>query len=469
MKNLTHRASAGSFCKVYATIICLLFFGIYQTASANKSQLILSGKLQYSTDSEIVIISYDGLFRQLISVVEGSFHDTIDIQAGYYKLGFKSEYADLFLQPGGDIHVEIDMKSFDESIKYSGKGAPENNFISQSYLRYESAEKQLKKWDEITEEEYVKFLDDYTRVEMEALNSCSECSGFFKELQTKHFKVKRSLGLKQFPFLKAMFSGSMEPITLSEKYPDPFEGINLNETDMLMVPGYTDLVLAHIDPQVKNLVVTDSPRDYGVTILEVAKTNIPNEQIKERLAYETFKRYIDHSAQKQKFYKLAISMVNHAIYVDVINKSYGKWTSLKKGINVPEFEFADSNGDKFKLTDFKGKYVLIDIWATWCMPCLAEIPAFNELHDKFKDSDIVFVGLAWQDDKDKWLKKLEADKLKGIQLFADNSNHDFFKTLIVNSIPRYILLDKEGKLLEHHAPRPSSGKLEEVLDGLLMN
>jgi len=467
MKNLALKSYNVISSKVYLTVMCLLLFGINYNASANTGQLIVAGKVINSKETECVIRSNDGTVRHIISIRDGIFRDTIEIQTGYYIIGVKTEYADLFLQPGADVHIEIDMNEFDESISFSGKGSPENNFLAQSYLRYEAAQKKLGNISEVSEENYVKFLNSHLAEEKYYLSVCIPCSETFREFHLHHLKIKRAQDLKSFPFVKAMFSGSREPITLSESYPDPFEGIDLDNPELLMVPGFIDVVLSQIEPEVKRLIQADSTRDYGVTLLEVAKTNISNELIREGVAYNTFNRLIDHSSQKQKLYDMVITSVKKQAYVDQINASYSKWTSITKGMSVPEFEFSDSKGEKFKLSDFQGKYVLIDIWATWCMPCLAEVPAFNELHDTFENSEIVFVGLAWQDAKDKWLKKIESGSLKGIQLYADNSNHDFFKTLIVKSIPRYILLDKEGKLLDHDAPRPSGGKLEEVLESLL--
>ena len=134
------------------------------------------------------------------------------------------------------------------------------------------------------------------------------------------------------------------------------------------------------------------------------------------------------------------------------------------------FDYLNIKGGNTKLSDFKGKYVYIDVWATWCGPCRAEIPFLKKVEEKYHDKNIAFVSISVDVDKDfeKWKKFVEEKQLGGIQLFADkNWNSDFIKSFSINSIPRFILIDPTGKVVSADAARPSSPKLQEQLDGLL--
>ncbi len=137
----------------------------------------------------------------------------------------------------------------------------------------------------------------------------------------------------------------------------------------------------------------------------------------------------------------------------------------KPSANFNNYE--NYRGGTTSLSDLKGKYVYVDIWATWCGPCKAEIPALKKVEKAYEGKNIEFVSISVDDLKDKeaW-KAMVADKeLGGIQLFADNSwESDFTKTFKVNSIPRFLLIDPNGNVVSPDAPRPSSAKLLEMLD-----
>jgi thiol-disulfide isomerase/thioredoxin len=118
----------------------------------------------------------------------------------------------------------------------------------------------------------------------------------------------------------------------------------------------------------------------------------------------------------------------------------------------------------------KGKYVYIDVWATWCGPCRAEIPYLKKAEEKYHGKNIEFVSISVDTDKDhdKWKNFVTEKALGGIQLFADkNWNSDFIKAFGINSIPRFILIDPNGVVVDADAKRPSNPKLIEQLDGLL--
>ncbi len=140
------------------------------------------------------------------------------------------------------------------------------------------------------------------------------------------------------------------------------------------------------------------------------------------------------------------------------------------GTVSPGFDYENHKGGKTKLDNLRGKYVYIDTWATWCGPCIREIPAMKEVEKKYHGKNIQFVSISIDEKKDyeKW-KKFVADKeLGGIQLYADNAwNSAFMVAYGVKSIPRFILIGPDGKVISANAPRPSSPELITQLEALL--
>jgi len=141
-----------------------------------------------------------------------------------------------------------------------------------------------------------------------------------------------------------------------------------------------------------------------------------------------------------------------------------------KGQQSPTFAYENFKGGTTKLEDFKGKYVYIDVWATWCGPCRQEIPFLQKVEEKYHGKNIEFVSLSIDTKKDyeKWKKMVGDKKLGGVQIIADNDwKSAFTQAYGVNSIPRFILIDPQGKVVEADAKRPSDPALQEQLDKLL--
>ena len=144
--------------------------------------------------------------------------------------------------------------------------------------------------------------------------------------------------------------------------------------------------------------------------------------------------------------------------------------SMGAGEAAVNFEGNTVDGKKVALSDFKGKVVLVDVWATWCGPCKKEIPALQKLEEEMKDQNVVFISYSVDELKDaeKWKKMVETEKLGGVQLMGDAA----FKSTIcvdykINAIPRFLLFDKAGKIVSIDAQRPSNPELKEIITKLL--
>ncbi|MGK0175604.1 MAG: thiol-disulfide isomerase/thioredoxin [Ulvibacter sp.] len=154
--------------------------------------------------------------------------------------------------------------------------------------------------------------------------------------------------------------------------------------------------------------------------------------------------------------------------------------ALPKGAPSPPFEgFENYNGGETSIDDLKGKYAYIDVWATWCAPCKAEIPALKELEKDYHGKNIQFVSMSIDDDrshkgswdlaKQDW-KDMVADKeLGGIQIFAPKGwKTKFIEDYKIKGIPRFILIDPNGNIVDASAPKPSDPKLRTMFDELMM-
>lgn len=119
------------------------------------------------------------------------------------------------------------------------------------------------------------------------------------------------------------------------------------------------------------------------------------------------------------------------------------------------------NGNLVKLSDFKGKLVYMDIWATWCGPCVEEIPNMEKLYQHYKDDPrVLLVSVSVDSKKNLWEKKLDEDKPQWPQYIVDGALKDkLYNEYIITGIPRFMMFDSEGRIITINAMRPSNGKL----------
>jgi thiol-disulfide isomerase/thioredoxin len=146
-------------------------------------------------------------------------------------------------------------------------------------------------------------------------------------------------------------------------------------------------------------------------------------------------------------------------------------TDLPRGAPSPVFSnYENHSGGTSSLTDLKGKYVYIDVWATWCGPCKAEIPHLKKIETDYHEMNIEFVSVSIDRPKDheKWISMVTDKELGGIQLYADkNWESKFVKDYYINGIPRFILIDPDGNIISPNAPSPSDPGLRTLLEEMI--
>lgn len=158
--------------------------------------------------------------------------------------------------------------------------------------------------------------------------------------------------------------------------------------------------------------------------------------------------------------------VTDAKNIEKFDNMCKQWEALRAGNPSPSFNCPDINGKMVSLESLKGKYVYIDVWATWCGPCRGELPYMTKLEEAYVGKDIYFVGLSCDQNKQAWEKRIQKGDMKGIQLHMGNKD-EFMNKYLINGIPRFILLDREGKIIKADAPRPSSPETSKLIDELL--
>ncbi|WP_350285623.1 TlpA disulfide reductase family protein [uncultured Croceitalea sp.] len=133
-----------------------------------------------------------------------------------------------------------------------------------------------------------------------------------------------------------------------------------------------------------------------------------------------------------------------------------------KGKDSPKFQdYENFAGGTMSLDDLKGKYVYLDLWGTFCAPCIKEIPFLKKIEKAYHGKNIAFVSISYDAPKnyEKWRNMVTEKELGGIQLYANGDEKFHVEGYGVTGLPRFILIDPQGKVVDPDAPKPSSEKL----------
>lgn len=135
-------------------------------------------------------------------------------------------------------------------------------------------------------------------------------------------------------------------------------------------------------------------------------------------------------------------------YYLALQERVEKLESVAVGKEAPDFTLMDVNGNPLTLSSYRGKYVLIDFWASWCGPCRRENPHVVELYNEFNAKGFDILGVSLDNKKENWLKAIEDDQLVWNQVSdLKGWKNEVAQLYAVSSIPHTVLVDKEGKII----------------------
>ncbi|MBB2147392.1 TlpA family protein disulfide reductase [Pedobacter gandavensis] len=176
-------------------------------------------------------------------------------------------------------------------------------------------------------------------------------------------------------------------------------------------------------------------------------------------------KYEDFVNNVQPYKALFVSAEMKAAY----DKRYEDLYLFAKGSPGYNFELKDVNDKTHKLSDFKGKVVIIDLWAMWCAPCLKEKPIMGKIEQGYHDrNDIVFIGVSVDgiNRSDLWKGFVKRNGWTNLELISDatSSIHQYYK---VSGIPRFLVFDRNGNIVTVDAPMPSNPEFKKLIDRTL--
>ena len=450
-------------------LLLLVIISIFSCQKEVKPSHVTFNGFIENSNTNSAKISGNG-FEKLIEITDnGSFSDTLKIdKEGYYSLRIGRESTSIYLIKGKNIRLTLNANEFDESLSYSGDIAGENNYLAAKYLLSEK-ELPIDKVYSLPEDKFIIELNKINASYIDLLNSSKGISKNFIENETKELEYAHINNIENYEEYYQYFTkdtsfkasktlyNSYKEFNFADNY--AFENSN----------AYKSLLESHYARIAKDA-SSNSDKDIALAYLETIDHKFPNGAVKDELMFNYLRYGMKANNALEDVYNLyKISNQNDENFSKVTN-SYKTLTKLTPGKTSPSFNYENFKGGKTSLEDLKGKVVYIDVWATWCGPCLREIPALKTLETDYHDKNIAFVSLSIDENKDydKWRTMITEKKLEGIQLMADNNWKSKFVTDYgIKGIPRFIIIDIDGHIVSSDAPRPSNSEIRVLFDELL--
>ncbi len=139
--------------------------------------------------------------------------------------------------------------------------------------------------------------------------------------------------------------------------------------------------------------------------------------------------------------------VKKSEFGELIKEKIEVWNQLKIGSEAPDFEYLTFNNQNIRLSDHRGKYVVLDFWGSWCGPCKMEIPKLKEFHNENKEK-VELIGIACRDTKENWEKAVNEYGLKWTQILNSKEQQDLSKKFGIKGFPTKIIINPSGIIEE---------------------
>ena len=422
---------------------------------------VFSGKIENNATNEIRIENRDTIYK---SSVESN---------GFFKIKFRlknenfftyvgNEFTTIHLSPGDSLFMSVDARTwreFDKTLIYSGKGSDKNNyFFHRSLLIDELVNSKKDELFSMNENEFLLVLDSACAV----LNRNYKV--FIKEnphdsykrlqLESQSIKYLRKDIIIQYYLFNQKNNTDIEKITTIVD--EIIAGFDLNNMNHSLLDSYNQLIIEYFRFKLHENKITDKDEKL-IFAIDRIDNSIENDEIKTSAMQFFIKNWITNSDLSESSLAKIKLQLNSDLF-DKFESIFNKEKPLTVNAKAPEFHLYDKDGNEYTLSNYTGNYIYIDVWASYCGPCLKEAPYFEQLKKDFQEENISFISISLDRKESNWLNTIEKYKMSRYQLRPINDwSSDFVNDYSINhyGIPHYIIIDPKGNIIKMPAPKPS--------------
>ena len=447
-------------------VLILVFLGCGESDSA---YIIFSGNIKNNDEKTVKVTNYNSTVNVEITIDStGDFSGSVLAEKdGYYFFQIGRSYTSVKFKKGKNVFVNIDAKDFFKSLSYSGELQKENNYnVAKAKLRSEFVG-DPKDYFVVPLKDFLPKIEK-TRDTLYNLLSRSFLSQSDKEIEKDVIYYEYLQTYNNYQKFYSYHKNANAELPVD--YYDPIINMDMDNDVMFRNSrAYRNLIVENFRLLSKKELLNDS----GTTIIEFVTNQIKDIKsidIREQYASMLIRQMKEDNTNIDRDYNLIMGLLSTDRMKDKLTQRFHSAKSTKAGHASVDFNYENYEGGMTALKDLKGKVLYIDVWATWCGPCIREFPSLKKLIEDYKDKDIEFVSISIdsKNNYDKWRKMVAEKNIGGLQLYdAEGLSSGFMRAFSVSLIPRFMMLDAEGKIITARAPRPSSKEVRKFINGHL--
>ncbi|MBP3757144.1 MAG: TlpA family protein disulfide reductase [Prevotella sp.] len=400
-------------------------------------------------------------------------------------------FVPVLLEPGKTAYVEFALKKGKLNPKYSGDNVQESRYLFESTLltpeRYAPREFDPDDFEDLSEEELqemkanveklkrdtITFDEAYRRLDLHYA-ATKKAANAVKDVNRRndylhHTELRYLSSLLDLTETKA-HAWKMD-LKKDAYYKELLGRINPN--DELGVDQLYRLPQRLLESKLTTNMRDVDQTAYALDYINNVDKTFTNETIRHRLLSDLGMHVFNASYSGQvfemdKFWE-AFKKASPKRTFDYFQPIYESRKATKAGQPCPDVSFSDPQGNPHKLSEYFGKVLYIDIWATWCGPCCAEIPYIEKHVAHYKDNPkIQFISISIDSNKQAWHNKLEKDKPEWLQFLCNKQEYELIsKQWGITGIPRFVIINADGTINNSEAFRPSAYDFRERIDKII--
>lgn len=456
--------------------ITLIVFSILLLASCTTSNkdVQITGKVENAKTESIVFI-VDGERDTVKFGEEGMFaYSYLAEKPVYATARLGRELIRLYIEPGKDFSFNFDGENIAETLVFEGDGAVTNNYLASIAKLEKEVDVNFRVLYAKEPADFIHTSDSIIKLKKDFFASYleqAEVSDVFKNGEKSRLYYAWANEREIYPRYYAYLNKTEEPV-LAEDYYAYREKLNVDDASLLNISDYQQYLSSALGAAVSkafeaNPELEDEDNAYYTTNFEQVSEVFANQEVRDYMLNQVMGDIVSYMNLDlvPDFIEKFNELCTNEEYKEKVAANFAAWEPLTKGKPAYNFTYESINGEMVSLSDFKGKYVYIDVWATWCGPCLREVPHLKALEEELHDKNIVFMSVSIDDpkDKEKWSTMVHEKEMRGVQLFADAAwQSAIAKENKINGIPRFMLIDMDGNFVNVKASRPS-GNIKEVI------
>ncbi|MEC3880074.1 TlpA family protein disulfide reductase [Parapedobacter sp. 10938] len=413
--------------------------------------------IDISTPARAFMIVETSPVEEQFTVTRGDGRDTtITTQTN------RSQLVYLYLAPGNKQHVTVDVKRVQETLHITGRNSAASRYLNEEDWRFNQyRDKHLKNYFgyvNYSPDQYAAYVAQREADRLAFLAQFNKQRRIAKQLyhvSEQTIRNDATMALLLYPSMRSAYRE--DGFSADAAYYAFLKDVELDRSKADKGIAYYYFLDYYLKQKYR---LADTEEDF----FDYVKKELSGRPLYEYYAFalaSNFKKKIyDHFGPDSPYPDLAKR----------VKVKYHKLEGMLEGNPAPAVVLQDTTGRDIPLADLKGQYVYIDFWATWCGPCIAEMPALDTLQHDYADANIAFVSISVDKEKDKqkWKDFVAKRELKGVQVWVNAENSRVFtEAFNIMQIPRFVLLDPEGRIVNANAPRPSDKRIRQLLDKVL--